>query len=276
MTGLVTHEKFGCKCMKWHINKNYVASISNGAGAVCAGKLLQHSSGHEQEAYYNYAKSCVNFLLEHMQDDDGFIMDGVGLDSDSINRMKWSYNTGTCLSAICLLYKHDHDEQWVNKAKTLAEAATHRGKFIFDRDYGDWNKRFWWGPSYFIQHLIEGLADYLEIMGDKAPESTRNCCKNEVLRHLSYFRKYCYDQNDGLYFMSFDIYKLSSEIFTRYKDQFGGHKTHDPSHEDRMGGMDNVDVKDRPMCKCLIGAASAARIFFQGARVQAKMDPVDV
>ncbi|GME82019.1 unnamed protein product [Ambrosiozyma monospora] len=38
MTGLVTHEKFGCKCMKWHINKNYVASISNGAGAVCAGK----------------------------------------------------------------------------------------------------------------------------------------------------------------------------------------------------------------------------------------------
>ncbi|GMF07361.1 unnamed protein product [Ambrosiozyma monospora] len=76
--------------------------------------------------------------------------------------------------------------------------------------------------------------------------------------------------------MSFDIYKLSPEIFTRYKEEFGGHKTHDPSHEDRMGGMDNVDVKDRPMCKCLIGAASAARIFFQGARVQTKMDPVAV
>ncbi|ODV84703.1 glycoside hydrolase family 76 protein [[Candida] arabinofermentans NRRL YB-2248] len=278
MTGLVEHQYWkGVKGEKWHISKSYIASISNCAAATCALKLWKYENGqNERNQLYNFAKACLSFLWDKMRDpEDGLIRDGVGMDSEKIDPTKWSYNTGGTLTAICLIYQIDNDPQWINKAKSLAEAATHRGKTMFDRDYSDWSKRMWNGPSYFVQLLMEGIVEYLIVFGKVAPESTRKCCENEIQRHLSYFRKYCFDPNDGLYYISFDIYKLSDEVYKRYKEEFHGHKGFSPSNEERLGGCDNMPLEKRPMCKSLIGAGSAARLFFQGGRIFPKMDPVD-
>ncbi|KAH3669260.1 hypothetical protein OGAPHI_001381 [Ogataea philodendri] len=275
MTGVVEHQKFHVKGLKWHISKKYMASISNCVAASGAMRLIPHSPPEEQKQLYEFAKLCVNFIWELMLDKgDNIVMDGCAYDSEGIDRSKYSYNTGNTLTAICLLYQYDKDPQWQDKAKKLAEAATDRGKTLFDRDYDDWGKRYWHGPSYFIQLMIEGLVDYLITFGQVAPESTRKCCENEILRHVSYFRKYMYDPSDGLYFCSFDIYKLDPRTYDRYRKEFGGHKNFSPGEDDRA--KTNGDINSRPMCKSLIASAAAAHIFFQVARIFPKMDPVPV
>ncbi|ODV82654.1 glycoside hydrolase family 76 protein [[Candida] arabinofermentans NRRL YB-2248] len=278
MGGLKEHESFKVTGMKWHISRKYMSTISNCVSATCAMKLIPYSSNEdEKRQLYEYAKVCMNFIFTKMFDpNDNLIWDGVAYDSEVIDKQKYSYNTGNTITALCLLYKYDHNNEWAEKAKKLAEAATHRGRTLYDRDYDDWSKRFWHGPSYFIQLLIEGLADYLETFDETAPQSTKDCCKQEILRHLSYFRKYCYDPQDGGYYTSFDIFKIDEKTYKRYKEEFKGHKKFDPCAQDRVGGSNDTPIKDRPMSKSLMGAASAARIFFQGARVFPKMDPVDV
>ncbi|KAG7858168.1 hypothetical protein KL919_003426 [Ogataea angusta] len=275
MTGVVEHQKFHVPGLKWHISRKYMATISNCVAATGAMRMVKYSSPDEQKRLYNFARLCVNFIEQILWDkSDNVLMDGVAYDSDVIDKTKWSYNTGNTLSAICMLYQYDRDPQWADKARKLAEAATDRGRTLFDRDYDDWNKRFWHGPSYFIQLLVEGLVDYLLTFGKDAPESTRRCCENEILRHLSYFRKYMYDPSDGLYFCSFDIYRLDDRTYERYRTEFGGHKTFQPSEDDRV--QSGGDPKKRPVCKSLMASAAAARIFFQAARIFPKMDPVPV
>ncbi|GMG54979.1 unnamed protein product [Ambrosiozyma monospora] len=271
--GIVTHEKFGYQGLKWHYSKKYMSSISNCVSATCAMKLIPYAqSDAEKKQLYDFARVCLDFIWNHMFDEsDGLIWDGIGKDSDVIDKNKYTYNTGNTLTAMCLMYKYDGNPEWEKKCKTLAEAATHRGKTMFDRDYDDYGKRYWHDPSYFIQLLVEGIADYLETFDQKIPESTRNCCKEEIARHLSYFRKYCFDPQDNMYYSSFDIYRINPQIYQRYQMEFGGHKKFQPCEDDRVQG--SCSIQERQCCKSLIGEASAARIFFQGARVFPKMDP---
>ncbi|GME68166.1 unnamed protein product [[Candida] boidinii] len=260
--------------MKWHVSKDYCNTCTTSECAVAAMRLAKFVSGNEQRELYEYAKKCINWVFDKMIDpEDKLVWDGVGKDSDNPDTMKYTYNIGTTLTAVCMLYQYDHDSIWVDRSKVLAEGATDRGRWLFCRDYGDWKKRFWRDPSYFVQLLIEGLADYIETFGNIGPEQTVSCCKNEIIRHLSYFRKYNFDPKDGLYYMTFENHRLDKERYQRYRDEFGESKGFDPWGEDRASGDGHPG--DRPMAKCLIGCASAARIFLQGARVAQKMDPVD-
>lgn len=262
--------------MMWHVTHLYVASCATSMTAVALMRMLKHTEDeNEKKKLYNFAKKCINWIFDKMiAPDDRLVWDGCGKYSDVIDKQKWTYNVGVPLTAISYLYKYDHDKSWIDKAKLLAEGATDKGRPLFCRDYPDYDKRYWRDPSYFIQLLIEGLVDYIETFGDVAPEQTINCCKNEIKRHLSYFRKYMFDPNDGLYFMNFEINRLSNDIYDKYRHQFGGNKKFDPWEKDRQHV--NGDISNRPMAKCLIGSASAARIFLQGGRLFPTMDPPKV
>ncbi|CDK24730.1 unnamed protein product [Kuraishia capsulata CBS 1993] len=258
--------------MMWHIDKDYCNAVTTAECAIAALRLLKYVP-EERKVYYDYANECIKWQLWKLRDkSDNIIWDGVGKNGDKIDKTKWTYNTGTTLSAICMLYTYDHDEKWVEEAKKLAEAATDRGRSLFCRDYDDWSKRYWRDPSYFIQLLIEGLADYLLVFGKVAPPTTAQCIQDEIVRHLSFFKKYMYDPNDGLYYIHFEINKINKQIYERYKNEFGGNKKYEPNGEERSG---DGDMEKRPMAKCLIGAGSAARIFFQGARIAPTMNPRD-
>lgn len=276
-TGIISHKIWGIKGLIWHVTKPYMNTISNSVAAIGAMKMIKYARSKEEEKkLYEFAKICVIFIWEKMRDADNILMDGVGWDSEILDKTKYTYNQGATLNALCQLYKYDKDPQWADKAKLLAEAATDRGKTIFDRDYDDWGKRYWHGSTYFGQLLIEGLVEYVDICGSVGPPGSLNCCKEEIRRHLSYMRKYVYDPQDNVYFGSFDIYTLDDNVYKRYRNEFGGHKPFKPDARERAGGMDDRPIEKRPIAKSLICQGAAAHSFFQGARIWPKMDPADV
>ncbi|GMM27789.1 hypothetical protein DAMA08_005050 [Martiniozyma asiatica (nom. inval.)] len=277
MTGVVTHQQWGVQGLKWHVSKKYMATISNSVAAICAMEMIPYAnSDNEKQQLYQFARLCLNFIWSKMIDNDNCVMDGVGMDSDVIDRNKYTYNQGMTLKAVCLVWQYDQDKEWIEKAKKLAEAATDRGRTLFDRDYPDYSKRYWHGSTYFGQLLIEGLADYVKIMGHLAPESTAQACKNEIKRHLSYMKKYVEGKNDQLYFMSFDIYSLDENIYKRYQNEFGGSKPFKPNPIERQSGLDKSPIENRPVVKSLMGQAAASHMFFAGASILPKMDPDEV
>lgn len=250
----------------WHRDKPYIAAISTSETALAALRLARFVP-KERDYFVSFGAKAIDWLLEHLVDkEDGLVLDGIDKYSNDPNRMKWTYNTGTALSAVSLLYEYTNDEKWLKLANDFAAASTNRHKSLFCRDYNEFDRRYWRDPSYFVQLLFEGLSDYLLVVGDQAPESTSSAIKGEFRRHLDFFRKYLYDPKDGLYFQMFEAYKIDEGRYELYREQFGDSKGCEPNPEERAqeGGG---DTKDKPLVKTLIGSGAAARIWFQAARV---------
>lgn len=244
--------------VKWHVSKSYVNSCTT---AEAAKACLQISKFLPEEAnvYVDFAARCVEWQVKTLQDpNDKCIMDGIQPDGGKIDEVKITYNTGTTLSAASHLYKISKDSKWKEIADDLAKAAINRNSPFYDRDYGD-DQRYWRDPSYWSQLLIEGLADYLLYVGQDVPQDLPPRISQEVERHLKMFYKYLKDPQDGLYIQSFEPHRTFREIYEReYKQEFGGKKGHGLRDDDKDG--------DQPQ-KCLMGVGSAARVFFQGARI---------
>ncbi|OBA20014.1 Six-hairpin glycosidase [Metschnikowia bicuspidata var. bicuspidata NRRL YB-4993] len=244
--------------VKWHVSKTYVNACTT---AEVAKACLQLSKFIPEEAsvYVEFATKCVEWQIEVLQDHgDKCIMDGIQPEGRKIDKVKLTYNTGTTLSAASHLYSITKSNKWKDIADNLAKAAINRNSPFYDRDYGH-DKRYWRDPSYWTQLLIEGLADYLLYVGSDVPEDLLQKITLEVERHLKMFYKYLKDLKDGLYIQSFEPHRTFKEIYERdYKRQFGGKKGHGMRGDDKDG--------DKPQ-KCLMGLGSAARVFYQGARI---------
>lgn len=249
----------------WHRDKPYISAISTNETALAALRLARFVP-NERDQLVTFGAQATDWIVEKLLDKgDHLVLDGIDKNADSPNGMKWTYNTGTALSCSCLLYELTKDDKWRKLADGYAAAAVDRGRSLFCRDYNEMNRRYWRDPSYFVQLLIEGLADYLLVFPD-APENTKRAIITEVPRHLEFFRRYLFDEKDGLYFQMFEAHRISPEVWERYCKQFGSTKKFDPNGEERAqegGGA----LKDKPLVKTLIGTGSAARIWFQSARV---------
>ncbi|ODQ81014.1 glycoside hydrolase family 76 protein [Babjeviella inositovora NRRL Y-12698] len=251
--------------MLWHIERLYVNACTT-AECAKAALALAKCIPSESSYYVEFAARCIRWQIDFLQDKgDKLIKDGCDRGSTSVNDTKWSYNTGTTISAAALLYSFTKDETWKQICDELVGAAIDTNTTLFDRDYGDHEKRYWRDPSYFIQLLFEGLADYVLVFGEDATHSER--IKYQIHRHLVLFHKYMYDDKDGLYFMTFEPHRIP-EKYELYRKEIGD-KGCGVFGEDRQGGDGNPE--DRPSCKTLIGSGSAARIWFQGTRVVTSM-----
>lgn len=259
----------------WHRSKDFISAISNSTVALACLRIAKYIP-NECEIYINFAAKCIDWQLENLRDDsDGLIMDGISRnDTGNPDGMKWTYNTGTTLNACVLLYELTGEQKWLQLSHDFAAAALDRGRSLFCRDYGDYELRYWRDPSYFIQLLFEGLAEYLMICGNSVPESIRAAIETEFKRHLQYFRKYHYDPTDGLYFMMFEAHRISEEIWELYKTQFDDSKAFDPNPEERSQ-EGSGELKDKPLVKTLIGSGAAARIWLQAARVLPELEGVN-
>ncbi|ODV78490.1 glycoside hydrolase family 76 protein [Suhomyces tanzawaensis NRRL Y-17324] len=245
--------------MRWHVSKTLLNSCTTAEVAKCCLQIASFIP-NEAKIYIDFAAKCIDWQIKVLQDpEDKLIKDGVGLDSTDVDDVKWSYNTGTTLSAASLLYHHTKDSKWKAIADDLAKAAINRGVFFYDRDYPD-ELRYWRDPSYFVQLLLEGLADYLLFVGDEAPDGLPQKIHTEVRRHLIMFYEYMKDPKDGLYLQSFEPHNTYKETYEhKYKREFDSKKGWGLKGEDK--GDDGEPQK------CLMGGGAAARVFFQGARI---------
>ncbi|QBM86986.1 Glycosyl hydrolase family 76 [Metschnikowia aff. pulcherrima] len=244
--------------VKWHVSKTYVNSCTT---AEVAKACLQISKFLPEEAnvYVDFAAKCIDWQIKTLQDPgDKCIKDGIQPEGRKIDEVKITYNTGTTLSAAAHLYKITKDGKWKSIADDLAKAAINRNSPFYDRDYGD-EQRYWRDPSYWTLLLIEGLADYLLYVDSDVPQDLPPKIALEIERHLKMFYKYSKDPEDGMYIQSFEPNRTFKELYEReYKQEFGGKKGPGLRDDDKDG--------DRPQ-KCLMGLGSAARVFYQGARV---------
>lgn len=250
--------------MKWHLTNAYLNACTT---AETAKACLQISKFIPNEAniYIDFAAKCIDWQIQVLRSsDDGLIMDGVQDTAFEPNNTKWTYNAGTTLSAASHLYHITKDHKWKDIADDLAKASINRNVFFYDRDYSN-DKRYWRDPSYFVQLLIEGLADYLLFIANDAPEGLPQKIEEEIRRHLIMFYEYMKDPNDGSYIQSFEPHLTYREVYdSKYKAEFGDRKGWSLKRDDKGDG-------DVPQ-KCLMGYGSAARVFFQGARVVPKIE----
>lgn len=251
--------------VKWHINNAYLNACTTAEVAKACLQISQFIPS-ESKVYVDFAAKCIDWQIKTLQDKgDKLIMDGIQDTADHPNDTKWTYNLGATLSASSHLYHITKDSKWKDISDELAKAGIDRNAFFYDRDYSN-DKRYWRDPSYFVQLIIEGLADYLLYVGDDVPEDLRKGVTEEVRHHLIMFYEYMKDPEDGLYIQSFEPHLTYKETYeTKYKREFGDRKGWGLKKDDKDGD------KDVPL-KCLMGGASAARVFFQGARVVPKIE----
>lgn len=249
--------------VKWHVSKTYVNACTT---AEVAKACLQLSKFIPLEArtYVDFAAKCVDWQIQTLQDgEDKCIKDGIQPDGMKIEGGKLTYNNGTTLSAASHLYQITKNQHWKEIADGLAEASINRNVPFYDRDVPD-EMRYWRDSSYFVQLLIEGLADYLLYVGADAPAGLPGRIESEIRRHLKLFYKYLKDPEDGLYIQSFEPHHTFKRTYDMcYNDEFQGKKGWSLKDEDKEG--------DHPQ-KCLMGLGAAARCFFQGARVVPNID----
>lgn len=251
--------------VKWHVSKTYVNACTT---AEVAKACLQISQFIPSEApvYIEFASRCIDWQINTLQDSGNkCIKDGIQPDSMKIENGQLSYNTGTTLSCAAHLYHITKDPKWRGIADDLARAAVSRDSPFFDRDYPN-HLRYWNNSSYWTQLLAEGVADYMLYMGTDANEDIAKTIYEEAERHLKMFYKYSKDPADGLYIQSFEPHRTFKETYEKYyKEEFGGKKKPGLKKEDTEKDT------DKPQ-KCLMGLASAARVFFQLARVCPKLE----
>ncbi|CAK9439220.1 uncharacterized protein LODBEIA_P34440 [Lodderomyces beijingensis] len=249
--------------MHWHVSKTLLNSCTTAEVAKCC---LQISKFIPDEAriYVDFAAKCIDWQIKVLQDpEDKLIRDGVGEDSHNVDDAKWSYNTGTTLSAASELYHITKDQKWLKIANELAEAAINPNSFFYDRDFPN-EKRYWRDSSYFVQLLIEGLADYLLYVAEDVPQGVAQRIHDEVRRHLIIFYEFMKDPKDGGYIQSFEPHNTYKEVYDqKYHQWFGEGKGWGLKDEDKDGA-------GHPQ-KCLMGMGAAARVFFQGARIVPKI-----
>ncbi|CUM47961.1 uncharacterized protein AC631_04894 [Debaryomyces fabryi] len=250
--------------MKWHLTNAYLNACTTGETAKACLQISKFIP-NEAKIYVDFAAKCIDWQIKVLRSkDDGLIMDGIQDTATEVNDTKYSYNTGTTLSAASFLYSITKEKKWKDIADDLAKAAINRNVFFYDRDYSD-DKRYWRDASYFVQLLIEGLADYLLYIGSEAPVGLPQRIEEEIRRHLIMFYEYMRDPKDGLYIQSFEPHLTYRDVYdSKYKKEFGERKGWSLKNEDKDG--------DGNPQKCLIGCGSAARVFFQGARVIPKIE----
>lgn len=246
--------------VKWHVSKTYVNACTTAEVAKACLQISQFIPS-EAQVYIDFAARCIDWQIKTLQDSGNkCIKDGIQPDTMEIENGQLSYNTGVTLSCAAHLYYITKDSKWREIADDLARAAVSRDSPFYDRDYPG-ELRYWNNSSYWTQLLAEGVADYLLYMGSDANEDVAKEIHSEAERHLKMFYKYSKDPADGLYIQSFEPHHTFKETYDKYyKEEFGGKKEHLLKDEDKEGDT------DKPQ-KCLMGLGSAARVFFQLARI---------
>nr|WP_295921055.1 glycoside hydrolase family 76 protein [uncultured Dyadobacter sp.] len=100
--------------------KNTKNTCSNGPGILVALQLYKVKKDQE---YLNTAVRLYDWTRKQLRSPDGVYYDAIKIPSLQIDSAKYSYNTGTMLQSAVLLYEMTGKQEYLDEAKTLAEAS---------------------------------------------------------------------------------------------------------------------------------------------------------
>lgn len=261
--------------VRWHVGKTGSNSCTTSESACAALRLAKYVP-NEASYYIDFARDCVKWVLHRLQDpEDWLIRDGVEYHDGqgfSVNDMKWTYNQGTTISALAGLYGITHDQWYLKEAEKIIRAVCDPNTTIFDRDTQP-EFRYYRDNVYFYQLLAEGFADFLLFCGDDTDPKYAQLAAEQAKRNLVYIHQYLRDPKDGLYFQTFEIFRITPELAQQFDSLTGENRKFEPSEGERAKGKyEKEPVEKRPLIKTLLGQGGAARVFFQSARVVPKLN----
>ncbi|ODV59409.1 glycoside hydrolase family 76 protein [Ascoidea rubescens DSM 1968] len=240
----------------WKYQHAYRASISTSESALAALRIYRYTGN---QTFLDFGAKCMDWILETLLDpSDNLIYDGIT--AETTNKGKLSYHVGTALSATSYLHRITGLSKWQQYSEILSYAATSRETAIYYRDLPQLDKRFWNNPLKYSELLFEGLAEYLLFSNP-----TDYQVKNELLREARYIYKWLKSDDDGLYFQTTQLNKLTQDIFDEMcvvfeTDIF----EYDPDPSEYCDGDTSNPIK-----RTLLATAAAARIFLQTSLVTA-------
>lgn len=245
----------------WKMNNPGCNTVSTAECGMAAAKAAKFISNNDQ--YIKFGYYCFDFLFNTMLD-DGLMADGLEGDDGKMNHTKWTYNQGTPLTLCAHMYDLTKDDRFYKAAHDLAKKATDTNCELFDRDTGDHKVRYYRDGLKFYQLLVAGLADYLQYFGGR-DQDLDNQIVDVVNRHLFYVFKFmALPQSEGLYHGNLLIYSIDEprrEIFNKMTGEHKGEGEGFDGSEYRDGNTNNG------LAPNLMNLGSAARVFFQSARV---------
>lgn len=231
------------------------AACSTGLAALAA--LLLADTGVAVESNIEWGRRALQWLVEHLLDTDGLVMDALEPPDWRLRRVKWTYNTGIAICAHVLLYRLATDTRALGIARRLADATLHRGGALYDSLVHDMEHRFLYDSSYFVPWVIEGwLALYRET---RDPLLLR-----EAQRHADFALDYVRDPADGLFFRNWRLWRISEEQLRMWERLTGqeGHLDPDEDERSKASGHLALPVAQRPLVKTLLANAGCARLLW--------------
>ncbi|KQS31160.1 glycoside hydrolase family 76 protein [Dyadobacter sp. Leaf189] len=134
--------------------KNTKNTCSNGPGILVALQLYKVSKKKE---YLDTALDLYKWTNKHLRSPDGTYWDAIKIPSMKIDSAKYTYNTGTMLQSNVLLYEITKEQQYLDEAKTIAQAA---------RDFFYVNNKL---PAnyWFNVVLLRGYEELYKVTKDK-------------------------------------------------------------------------------------------------------------
>ncbi|KAA8910675.1 glycosyl hydrolase family 76-domain-containing protein [Sphaerosporella brunnea] len=262
--------------MRWHVDKPEARNAcTTNLSAVAALKLaaaLQHT-GQDPRSFgipqspgvadlLQFARNCSDWVVNELSEESGLIKDGAG------GGPTWTYNTGTALYTVCLLQQFRAEEELAQRAYRLAEAAVDRGKSLFDQSNPSVEHRYWWDSTFFVQLLVEGLVEFVQVFGEFYPE-TAGQARLELRRHCEYLMKYMKGR-DGLYVRNLRLYVVSMDHLRMYQEltgDTGRGPALDASERWSDEASMKLPVEQRGICKTLLGCGGAARSLLIAGRI---------
>lgn len=234
-------------------DKNTCSTASSALGALLLARV-----GVKKTQNIAWAKKALNWLYLHLKDSDDLFFDGLHAPEWSIQKTKWTYNTGAPIQAYAELYKLTKDPQSLERAKLLARAATDRSKALFDSVTKNPEKRHYSDSSFFVPYLIDGLMTLYRITKDEALIA-------EARRSATYAFQYLKDPKDGLYFRNWRLWRIDETRYQLWRELTGQEfrLEADESERSKERKFDSLPVSQRPMTKTLLANAGMARIFWQ-------------
>lgn len=285
MTGWQNRPPHG---IKWHLKHgpNTCSTAESGLAALRLARCERDENFRNQ--LVGFGLRCVHWIFDTLQDpNDGLIFDGFKQGetnedgSPKIDDMKWTYNQGTPLSLAALCYSFSRDQSLLAKAQSLAMAVTDRGSLIFDRRADDHGRRYYKDGIFFYQLLAEGFADYHAILGRcGVSRESLDRTYDEAVREARYVIEYMKDtdsggdgQGDGtgLYFQTFELFRIDEKRLEMYKDLTRKGRDLEPDEKERCVHEKDKPVEQRSLTHSMMANASAARVFFQTARLQREL-----
>ncbi|MCJ1481832.1 hypothetical protein MMC06_001991 [Schaereria dolodes] len=270
--------------MPWHLDRRDSRNTCSTSLAAIAFLHLSRVNSTLAAKYLPVARACISWVLTHLQNESSLIMDNIKLIDGhwKPQTLTWTYNTGSTLSALCLLYTLEPSSTTLQSATTLATAAIDHSKSMYDRSIPDPSLRYWWDSTFFTHLLTEGLLLFLSVFSPPlsstqhqsqsqqqqqqqlfpqlAPSSTSllDSIRAELLRQTEYLTAHIRDPADGLYFRNLRLYTIGRAHLEDFARMTGDTKRQmEPDAAERASG--EGDVMARPLVKTLLGSAGVGR-----------------